>query len=56
MQQLEIKNGALYLDDKKIQCVKKINIASSAEDKGTAELTICMKVRIKNLDETELKQ
>lgn len=56
MQNLELKNGALYLDDKKIQCVKKFNIASSAEDKGTAELTICIKVQIKNQDEIELKQ
>ena len=56
MQQLELRDGIIYLDGKKVSCVKSFNIASSTEKDGTAELTVCMSVRIKNRDEIELKQ
>lgn len=56
MHQLELKNGGVYLDGERIKCIKSFNIASSEENKGTAELTICMKVKVRNEDKTGLKQ
>ena len=56
MKQLELKNGIVYLDGEKVPCVKKFNIASSAEDNGIAELTICMDVRVRNPNAIELEQ
>lgn len=56
MKQLEIKNGKVYLDGENIPYVKSYKIASSAESKGIAELTICMDVRINNLVEIESTQ
>lgn len=56
MHQLELKNGGVYIDGERIKGIRSFYIASSAENKGTAELTICMKVKIKNRDEIELKQ
>ena len=44
MKRLTIENGVLYLDDEKIVNLKSFNIASSAKDSNTAELTICIDV------------
>lgn len=47
MKILTIKNGELYLDDEKVECIKAYKISSSAKDKGVAELEITMDVLIR---------
>ena len=44
MKKLKIKNGIVYLDDEKVECVKNYKLVSSAEGKGIAELTLVMNV------------
>lgn len=46
MKNLDIKNGELYLGGEKIENLKSFNIASSTNEKGIAELTICIDVSI----------
>lgn len=56
MKKLTIENGFLFLDGEKIPCLKKYNIAGSANDKGIAELTICMDVIIRDSELIESMQ
>lgn len=44
MKRLTIKDGVLYLNEEKVECLKKYKLISSAEDKGVAELIIAMDV------------
>lgn len=56
MQKLVIRDGKLFLDGEEIQNLKRFNLASSAEECGVAELTVCMDVSIKNWTESKLKE
>lgn len=46
MRELTLKNGTIYLDGEEVTNVKSFKIASSEDDCGMAELTICMDVSI----------
>lgn len=46
MKELTIKEGILYLDDEKVECLKEFKLVSSTKGKGIAELTLVMDVSI----------
>lgn len=46
MLKASLENGTVFLNGKEVECLKSFNIASSAEDVGIAELTMCMDVII----------
>ena len=46
MKSLTVKDGNVYLDGEKVECLKEFKIVSSAKDNGVAELTIVMDVSL----------
>lgn len=56
MLKASLENGTIFLDGKEVECLKSFNIASSADDIGIAELTMCMDVIIdQTLTESQKK-
>lgn len=50
MKKLTVKEGTVYLDAEKVECLKEFKIVSSAKDNGVAELTIVMDVSIRQVE------
>lgn len=50
MKKITVKDGTVYLDGEKVECLKEFKIVSSAKDNGVAELTIVMDVSIAQVE------
>ncbi|MCB7304825.1 hypothetical protein NE683_15075 [Bariatricus massiliensis] len=50
MKRLTIRDGNIYLDDEKMECLKNYKIVSSTKNKGIAELTLVMDVSIAQVE------
>ena len=50
MWNIEVKNGAIYLNGEVVPCVKNFKLVSPENPDGSAELTICLDVAISGTD------
>lgn len=46
MKRLVVKGNKVFLDGEEMECLKEFKLISSTEDKGTAELTLVINVRV----------